>query len=94
MKVREYQNRVDRLRQQSEYRIMSLLQLYRSRLGNAASTLNAFSPLQTLSRGYSITSGADGQAITSADSVSVDDLISTRLHIGRLVSRVEKIIKD
>jgi exodeoxyribonuclease VII large subunit len=92
--VREYRGRVERLQQQAEYRIMSLLQLYRSRLGNAASTLNAFSPLQTLSRGYSITSGTDGQAITNADSVSVDDLISTRLHIGQLISRVEKIVKD
>ncbi len=94
LKVREYHARIERLRQQSEYRIMSLLQLYRSRLGNAASTLNAFSPLQTLSRGYSITSDTDGQAITNAGSVSVDDMISTRLHIGQLVSRVEKIIKD
>jgi exodeoxyribonuclease VII large subunit len=92
--VREYRSRIERLQQQAEYRIMSLLQLYRSRLGNAASTLNAFSPLQTLSRGYSIASGTDGQAITNADSVSVDDLIRTRLHIGQLISRVEKIIKD
>ena len=92
--VREYRSRIERLQQQAEYRITSLLQLCRSRLGNAASTLNAFSPLQTLSRGYSITSGSDGQAITNADSVSVDDLISTRLHVGQLVSRVEKIIKD
>lgn len=92
--LRNYRNTTERLQQQAEFRIRSLLQQYRSRLSNVASTLNAVSPLQTLSRGYSITSSADGQAITNADSVSVDELIRTRLHIGQLISRIEKIIKD
>jgi exodeoxyribonuclease VII large subunit len=65
-----------------------------SALRTLASTLNAISPLQTLSRGYSITSDSEGQMITTADSVSSNALIKTRLHIGQLISRVEKIIKD
>ena len=66
----------------------------KSHLSTLASTLNAISPLQTLSRGYSITSSADGQTITNTDSVAHNELINTRLHRGQLISRIEKIIKD
>ncbi len=93
-RLRDYRTTIERLQRQAEFRIRSVLQLYGSRLGKAASTLNAYSPLQTLSRGYSITTTADGQAITNADRVAVDELINTRLHAGRLVSRIEKIVKD
>ena len=92
--IRNYRNTVERLQQTSQFRMQSLLQQRKARLSNLASTLNAISPLQTLSRGYSITSSIDGQAITDADSVSVDAVINTRLHVGKLISRVEKVIKE
>jgi exodeoxyribonuclease VII large subunit len=92
--IRNYRNRVDHLLQQVQYRIKSVLEQRSATLRTLASTLNAISPLQTLSRGYSITSDSEGQMITKADSVSPNALIKTRLHIGQLISRVEKIIKD
>ncbi len=92
--VRNYRNTIERLQQQAQFCIKSILQQHQSRLSNLASTLNAVSPLQTLSRGYSITRHADGQTISSTDSVSVDELINTRLHTGQLISRIEKIIKE
>jgi exodeoxyribonuclease VII large subunit len=92
--IRTYRNRVDHLQQQAQYRIKSELEQRSATLRTLASTLNAISPLQTLSRGYSITSDSEGQMITRADSVVPKALIKTRLHSGQLISRVEKIIKD
>jgi len=92
--IRNYRNRIERLLQQAQYRIKSVVEQRNSRLSTLASTLNAVSPLQTLSRGYSITSNMEGQTITKTDAVSPNELIKTRLHIGQLISRVEKIIKD
>ena len=92
--IRNYRNDIERLQQRARFRISSLLQHYQARLGGLAGTLNAISPLQTLGRGYSITLNAKGQTITAADAVAVDESISTRLHSGQLVSRVEKIIKE
>jgi exodeoxyribonuclease VII large subunit len=92
--IHDYRNSIERLQQQARYRISSALEQQRSHLRTLVSTLNAISPLQTLSRGYSITTAADGRAITDADTVSRNELIETRLHRGQLLSRVEKIIKD
>jgi exodeoxyribonuclease VII large subunit len=92
--IHSYRNRIDYLQQQAQYRIKSMLEQRSATLRTLASTLNAISPLQTLSRGYSITSDSEGQMITRADSVAPHALIKTRLHIGQLISRVEKILKD
>lgn len=94
MTIHQYRNQLERLQQQAQYLISTALEQNRSRLRTLASTLNAISPLQTLGRGYSITTGPDGRAITDADTVSRNDMIETRLHRGQLLSRVEKIIKD
>lgn len=92
--IRNYRNNIERLQQRTQFQIKSVLEQRKSHLRTLASTLNAISPLQTLSRGYSITSSTDGQTITNTDSVSKHELIHTRLHMGQLISRIEKIIKD
>jgi exodeoxyribonuclease VII large subunit len=92
--IRNYRSNIERLQQQAQFHIRSAVEQRKSRLSTLASTLNAISPLQTLSRGYSITSSSDGQTITSTDDLSCNELINTRLHRGQLISRIEKIIKD
>lgn len=67
--------------QQLETRQQQLAQLCR--------TLQAVSPLNTLSRGYSITQSADGKTITDADQVQPGEQIISRLHHGEVKSRVE-----
>lgn len=57
-------------------------------LATISRTLQAVSPLNTLSRGYSITRDENGQSITHEDQVSPGDTISTRLHDGEIRSRV------
>ena len=93
-RVREYSNRLERTYQQLQYRMQTLLNQRKSEFEHLVTTLNAISPLQTLSRGYSITTTSDGHTITNTDTVSKSDSIITRLHSGQLVSKVEKIIKE
>ncbi len=57
-------------------------------LTGLSQTLDALSPLATLSRGYSITLDAHGIAITSSESITSGEIIETRLQQGKLQSRV------
>ena len=66
----------------------------KSLLSNAARTLNAISPLQTLERGYSITLNDKGVAIVSAGQVKSGDTIKTRLQHGQIISQVESCIEN
>jgi len=52
--------------------------------------LTDLNPLNILSRGYSVTLDASGQAIRSASDVATGDSIQTRLHKGTIQSTVEK----
>ena len=94
VRIREYSNRIERMFQQLQYRMQTILAQQKTSFEHLVTTLNAISPLQTLSRGYSITSSSDGHTITNADTVSKSDSIITRLHSGQLVSKVEKVIKE
>jgi len=71
----------------------NLLSNKKSQLSNSARTLNAISPLQTLERGYSITLNEKGVAIHSVTQVETSDKIETRLHNGRIISRVETCLE-
>ncbi len=67
----------------------------RERLALLSRTLNGVSPLQTLARGYSITSDArSGEILTRADQVKPGTPIHTRLAKGTLLSVVEEIQPD
>jgi exodeoxyribonuclease VII large subunit len=92
--IQNYRSSIVRMQQQMHFLHKASLEKRRSRLSTLASTLNAISPLQTLGRGYSITSNAAGQIITDTDNVAQDELIQTRLRNGQLLSRIEKITKD
>ncbi len=72
----------------------NLLTNKRAQLSNAARTLNAISPLQTLERGYSITLNSEGAPIVDIDQVKANDAIETRLHNGSIISHVESCIKN
>ncbi len=57
-------------------------------LARTAASLHALSPLQVLSRGFSLTQTADGQVLRDADKVSTGDLLITRLSNGVVKSTV------
>ncbi len=64
--------------------IADRLNMEGSRLRQYTATLQAFSPLQTLARGYSILQNEHGEIIRSADQVSKGEDIHARLHQGKL----------
>jgi exodeoxyribonuclease VII large subunit len=66
-----------------------LVENKQQQLANLARTLQAVSPLNTLSRGYSITQNSKGKALTDANQVQTGDQITTRLASGEIKSRVE-----
>jgi len=65
------------------------LQEGRERLGLAAASLDALSPLGVLQRGYAIAQDASGKPLRDAASVAAGDAVSVRLAKGKLNTRVE-----
>ncbi len=76
--------------QQLHSSMRQLFKQKKNQLGTTARTLQAISPLQTLSRGYSITFDINKTLITTVKQVKIGDTIETRLHQGNIISRVEK----
>jgi exodeoxyribonuclease VII large subunit len=58
-------------------------------LANLSRTLQAISPLNTLSRGYSITRDANGETVTNARQLRKGDIITNEFNKGKVSSRVE-----
>jgi exodeoxyribonuclease VII large subunit len=63
----------------------------RERLGLAAASLDALSPLAVLQRGYAIAQDASGKPLRDASSVNAGDEVTVRLSRGRLNTRVEMV---
>jgi len=63
----------------------------KNRLGLAAASLDALSPLAVLQRGYAIAQNEDGKLVRDASSVSIDDAVKVRLAKGSIRTRVESI---
>jgi exodeoxyribonuclease VII large subunit len=62
----------------------------RNRLAIAVRTLDAFSPLATLERGYAIVTDSKGTVLTNAQDVRAGQLIDARLTQGSIRARVER----
>ena len=63
----------------------------RERLGLAAASLDALSPLAVLQRGYAIAQDASGKPVRDAASVNAGDEVRVRLAKGSLNTRVETV---
>lgn len=70
------------------------LQEARARLGLAAASLDALSPLAVLQRGYAIAQDASGKLVRDAAAVNIGDEIAVRLANGKLNTRVETVEKS
>jgi exodeoxyribonuclease VII large subunit len=80
--------RLDSASASCEEAIEFKLQEGRERLGLAAASLDALSPLGVLQRGYAIAQDASGKPLRDAASVDEGDAVSVRLAKGRLNTRV------
>lgn len=67
------------------------LSLGRANVATLAAALSALSPLDVLTRGYSITLDDQNQTIDDAAQVQVGDSIRTRLHHGEIESVVKEV---
>jgi exodeoxyribonuclease VII large subunit len=79
-------------RLQSQFEL--LFQRKQQCLAQAASTLEAFSPLKTLSRGYSIASDPAGHVVHSVMQVKTGDPLSIRVSDGTIHAAVNRIETD
>jgi len=75
-----------RLRNNAEY----FLKDQANQFGDKVNRLNLQSPLDTLSRGYSITHDKDGKVLLSSKKINLGDLIKSQLHDGKVTSKVLK----
>ena len=70
------------------------LQNGRERLGVAAASLDALSPLGVLQRGYAIAQDASGKLVRDASAVNAGDAVRVRLAKGKLNTRVVSTEQD
>ena len=86
--VQQTQQRVDEAELRIKHSAMQRMQGWQERVSRAQRQLELLSPLAVLSRGYSITMGADGSVVRSVDQVEVGEQLSTRLADGVLISEL------
>ena len=90
-KLRDARRRFDAASSACSDVMETSLQEARERLGLAAASLDALSPLAVLQRGYAIAQDAAGKPVRDAAAVKVNDRVSVRLAKGRLNTRVEAV---
>ncbi|HEX4590255.1 MAG TPA: exodeoxyribonuclease VII large subunit [Gemmataceae bacterium] len=88
-RVRERERRMDELKERLGRAGRRRIDHGRDRTDASAGRLEAVSPLNVLARGYSLTQAENGPLVRDAAQVRPGDRVRTRLHRGRLVSRVE-----
>jgi len=83
------QNQLKALTTKLAYQSQLIIKNKKQQLANMSRTLQAVSPLNTLSRGYSITRDIKGHTIDNATQLRKGDLIINEFHRGKITSRVE-----
>ncbi len=89
-RIRQWQQRLDDVSQRAGLAISRQLKAKREQAAALAGQMESLSPLKVLGRGYSITTRAGtSEVIKDAAQTRPGETIATRLHRGRVVSRVE-----
>ena len=66
----------------------NFIKVKQNELSNYGNSLNLLSPLNTLSRGYTMTQDNRGRIITSVKRIKLNEVISTKFHDGKVTSKV------
>jgi exodeoxyribonuclease VII large subunit len=88
-RVRELEQRLDDTAQRLERAANQQVIQAGAKLAALAARLETLSPLNVLTRGYSLTQTADGKLVRAAEDVKPGDVLVTRVAAGEIVSRVE-----
>ncbi|HEX3148163.1 MAG TPA: exodeoxyribonuclease VII large subunit [Gemmataceae bacterium] len=90
-RIRDWERRLDDLDGRLRRSVVVPIDRAGAKVASLAGRLEGLSPLNVLSRGYSLTRTPDGHVIHDASTVAAGDTIVTRLARGELVSRVEEV---
>ncbi len=82
---------LDELDARGRKAMFTRMQLNKAKLGKAAATLSALSPLNVLARGYSVTLDSDDNTIQNPSQVKPGDVIRSRVEHGDIESVVKTI---
>jgi len=88
--IKEYSQQNSHLANRLGKAMQQFLYYKKSKLAEHSHALSTISPLNTLSRGYSITYTEDNKVLSSYQSVKPGDTIRTRLGSGEITSIVDK----
>ena len=91
--VVQHKNTLNGLHERLEKSINNTLDWQQNKLSQHALGLNHLSPLNTLSRGYSISTIQDKQVLHSTTNVKIGETMTTLLSDGKIYSQVKKIEK-
>lgn len=87
-RIRYMKEKFQGLEQKLFYSFKNKLTLLRKRVESQIQMLHSLSPLQVLSRGYSLTRTAEKKIIQSTQEVSPGQIIVTQLHDGEFFSEI------
>lgn len=86
--------RCDRATEALSRLIEQQLESSQHKLELAAAKLNGLSPLEVLSRGYSVTENTAGHLVSSTDQVGWGEEIVTLLQDGKIISQIQEIQRN
>jgi exodeoxyribonuclease VII large subunit len=93
--IQQYQQTVDLMFSALDSKIKHLLEIFQERYNVLIGKLVSLSPLNILSRGYSITLDLPQErAITNVSRIKPGEKVKTRLAHGAFISKVEEILKN
>jgi len=86
--VNNHKENLKQLASQMEILFENCMKMNQNALSNYGNSLNLLSPLNTLSRGYTITQDKEGKIITSIKKIKENELIFSKFHDGKVTSKV------
>jgi exodeoxyribonuclease VII large subunit len=93
-RIREHERRLDDWSERLERAGRQRLERCQRAIEAFSARLNGLSPLNILARGYSVTQDGNGAVLRDAANLRLGDTVSTRLHRGRIVCRVEEAERE
>lgn len=90
-RVRDLEQRLDTVADRMQRAASARVGQTSAQLAALAARLETLSPLNVLTRGYSLTHTNDGKLVRDAAAVQPGDVLVTRVAAGKVVSRVESV---
>lgn len=86
--IGSWQYQTVQLQQRLHFAMQSALRQYTQQFQSLCVKLDGLSPLQILTRGYSVTKNSQGRVVTESGEVEVGETLTTRLAKGEITSRI------